>query len=113
MSKLTKLTGVVSPLPHEISIDEQGSIRAPPLVKVLRQWSLFGDFRSLGTVAELENRDGETNAESDIQFRIHTGVTGSFTDQLRGGIRLAAACTSESCSPESILDEATTGSTDH
>jgi len=51
---------------NEISIDVQGSIGAPPLVKGLRRWSLVGDFRSLGTVAELRRQPSRSTPDSGI-----------------------------------------------
>jgi hypothetical protein len=75
-------------------------------------WSMSGDFRALVDADRVEARDGTASRNSDVLVRASLGGTRAFSDSLRVRLRLAAACTSASCVPDSLLDEDTIGSTD-
>jgi hypothetical protein len=97
---------------EEISIDAEGSLWVPPIFQGQTGWSIIGDARGLGAASDVDNRDGESEQDTDLNFRLRAGLKGAFTESLRAGFRLAASCSSESCQPDAFLDEATSGSTD-
>lgn len=98
---------------EEISIDAASSMDIAETRDGRRGWTFFGDIRSLGSSSDLDTREGESSQKTEISVRLRTGVSRSLTEYLRVRGRLAASCTSQSCSPDSILDDDSQGSTDH
>jgi hypothetical protein len=96
----------------EISIDAEGSLEVPAKEEGRRGMAFFGDVRGLGTAFTVDERDGETTEDTDILIRARVGANWAVTDDLRLVGRLAASCTSESCSPDDLIDSDSQGSTD-
>jgi len=97
---------------QEISIDADGSIDAPAQA-VRYRWTIRSDIRTLGAYSDLQPRDGEAVQESDFLVRARIGAVRSLSDSWRVGARLAAACTSESCKPETFFEEETSSNSDN
>jgi hypothetical protein len=96
---------------QEISIDAEGSIDISE-DELPRTWTIRSDVRLSATYSDLKPREGEPYNEEDLLGRARIGLSRSLTDAWRIGARLSAACTSESCRPDTFFDEETQGSAD-
>ncbi len=96
---------------QEISIDAQTSIDQSD-EELPRTWTIRSDVRLSATYADLEPREGEPSSEGDLLGRARLGLSRALSNKWRIGARLAAACTSESCRPDTFFDEETQSSSD-
>jgi len=96
----------------EISIDAKGSLEVPVEEEGRRGWSFFGDLRGLGTAFGVEDRNGETGEDTEILTRGRIGANWALANALRLVGRVAATCTSESCKPDNLIEDDSSGSTD-
>ena len=96
---------------QEISIDAESSIDVLE-EDVPRTWMIRSDVRIAATYSDIRPREGDRYDEEDVLGRARLGLSRPLGDFWRIGGRLAASCSSDSCRPDSFLDEGTQGSAD-